>query len=341
VTRPNEAQQSDNAVSMGATVTGSRVDESPQMEELSALESPAMKALLSRAQSVAASPTTFVLIQGEVGTRKESIASFIHALTPGRKAAVVRFPCVAGAEAAFEQVFATLATRQASTILLDEVGELSSHLQSRLVVALEQPQERVTVNSVRVISASSRVLQKEVREGRFRADLFHRLTAFHLPIPPLRRRREDILPLARLFLRRAAYRMQRPTPVLTADAERALVSYDFPGNVRELENVIERALIIERAPSIGLSAISLGGGYGHDEQGGPFFVANLGEDDRPPTLAEVERLYLERVLAFSSGNRSEAARLLSVSYPTITRKMAEYGLKLSSGQRTRGRPARS
>ncbi|HTT70085.1 MAG TPA: sigma 54-interacting transcriptional regulator, partial [Anaeromyxobacteraceae bacterium] len=221
------------------------------------------------------------------------------------------------------------------TLFLDEVGELGPALQTKLLSALETTSFRRVggthdlATDVRVIAATNRHLEADVAAGRFRLDLFHRLDVFHLTLPPLRERREDIRYLAHWLLGRIAQRLGRHAPRLSPEAERVVVAYDFPGNVRELRNVLERALILESGPEITPASLALGRSARPPSAGAePFFQAPLGEDGRPPTLAELERDYVVRLLAHTRGNRAEVARLLKVSYPTVAKKIADYGIEV-------------
>jgi two-component system response regulator AtoC len=180
---------------------------------------------------------------------------------------------------------------------------------------------------VRIIAATNRNLDEEVRAGRFRLDLFHRLDVFHLTLPPLRERREDIPALARWLLDRIAQRLLKPVPAFSAEALRILGDYDYPGNVRELRNILERALILETSGTIGPDSLLLGSARLERPAADAFFSVGLA-DGQPPTLADLEKLYIERLLEHAGGNRSQVARFLEVSYPTVAKKIADYGIKL-------------
>jgi len=145
-------------------------------------------------------------------------------------------------------------------------------------------------------------------------------------VPPLRDRREDILPLASHFLDRFATRMRKPVTRFLPETERMLTAYDYPGNVRELRNVIERAVILSTGEAIDPGCIVLSGPTRVQPAGGHFFAADLDGSGRPPDLEGLERAYIARLLEFAGGNRTQVARLLGVSYPTIAKKIADYGL---------------
>jgi two-component system, NtrC family, response regulator AtoC len=323
----------------------------PPAEALLSTASPAMREVIDRARRVAQSPSTSVLLQGESGTGKEVIAQLIHDETPGRRdEAMVTLNCAAIAEGLLESelfghergAFTDAKTAKrgllelaaGGTLFLDEVGELGAALQTKLLRVLETTTfrrvggTRDLVVDVRIIAATNRNLEEEVAAGRFRLDLFHRLDVFHLSLPALRERREDIPQLAPWLLERIAHRLARAAPRLSPEAERVLVAYDYPGNVRELRNVLERALILETGPQISAASLVLGKAARVAPAGAePFFAVPLGDDGRPPTLADLEKRYVERLLVHAGWNRTQVARLLDVSYPTVAKKIAEYGIK--------------
>jgi DNA-binding NtrC family response regulator len=325
----------------------------PQLDALLVTDSGAMRDVLERARLVAESPSTSVLIQGESGTGKEVLARFIHDRTPGRREEpFVDLNCAALSEGLLEsELFGhergaftdakiskrgLLEVADGGTLFLDEIGELGPGLQTKLLRALETTTfrrvggTRELAADVRIIAATNRDLQDDVHAGRFRLDLFHRLDVFHLTVPPLRQRREDIPALARFLLARIGQRLLKPSSGLTPEAERTLTSYSYPGNVRELRNVLERAAILEQGQLITPSSLLLGDARPRPAGGGPetFFSVPLSEEGRPPTLAELERLYIERLLSHAEGNRTQVARLLDVSYPTVAKKIADFGIKL-------------
>ena len=314
-------------------------------------QSAAMREVIERASKVAQSPTTSVLLQGESGTGKEVLARFLHESTPGRSAEpFVELNCAAIAEGLLEsELFGhergaftdakavkrgLLEVADGGTLFLDEVGELPAALQTKLLRALETMTfrrvggTRDLTTDVRVLAATNRDLNQEVRAGRFRLDLFHRLDVFHLTLPPLRERREDILPLARFLLERISQRLAKPLLPLSPAAEAALLNYGYPGNVRELRNALERAVILETSPRIGPQSLLLGEGARPPSEAAPFFGVPLSDAGKPPTLAELEKAYIERLLQHAQGNRTAVARLLDVSYPTVAKKISDYGIKV-------------
>jgi two-component system, NtrC family, response regulator AtoC len=312
--------------------------------------SAAMREVVGRASKVAQSPSTSVLLQGESGTGKEVVARFIHDQTPGRRdEAFVELNCAALSEGLLEsELFGhergaftdakaskrgLLEVAAGGSLFLDEIGELGGQLQAKLLRALETTTfrrvggTRDLTADVRIIAATNRNLDEEVRAGRFRLDLFHRLDVFHLTLPPLRDRHEDIPILAGWLLERIAQRLLKPVPSLSPAALRVLAAYDYPGNVRELRNVLERALILETSATIRPESLLLGKGRGGRATSDSFFSVGL-SGGQPPTLADIEKLYIERLLEHAGGNRSQAARLLDVSYPTIAKKISDYGIKV-------------
>ncbi len=312
-----------------------------RLEALFVSENSGMRAVLERAARVGERPETPVRIEGEAGSGKEVLARFIQACTPERRdGAFVRVACAGAGEELLEaELFGlerapgALEQAHGGTLFLEDVAELPGRLQLELLRTLKTGRVRRLAGTdtapfdARVIVASTADLARAVRQGALRAELYHRLDVVQLSIPPLRLRREDILPLARFFLQRIASQWVRPVPSLSPEAEAALMAHDFPGNVRELRNAIEGALTAERGELIGPDALALGppAGAAGEER---FFEVQLDDERRPPPLEEVEKRYLERVLVYAKGNRSEVARVLGVSYPTVTRKIAEYGIKL-------------
>jgi two-component system, NtrC family, response regulator AtoC len=326
------------ATALGAFVAGS---------------SPAMAAVVDMVDKVAQATDTTVLVQGESGTGKEHIADLIHRGTPGRRdGPFVEINCASVPESLLEsELFGhergaftdAKSTKRGlfeeadgGTLFLDEVGEMPMGTQAKLLKVLEEMTFRrlggtrdLSV-SVRVVAATNKDLAVEVQRGAFRLDLYHRLDVFHIRVPPLRDRREDILPLATHFLARFAARMRKAATRLAPETERLLVAYDYPGNVRELRNLVERAVILSTGDVIEPSCIVISGpglGAGASAAGSTpaFFSVELAEG-RPPSLDDLEREYIARLLQFTGGNKTQVARHLGVSYPTVAKKISDYGL---------------
>jgi PAS domain S-box-containing protein len=229
--------------------------------------SPGLRQVMQQIKLVAPTEAT-VLITGESGTGKELVARAIHEHSPRNGRPLIKLNCSAVPESLFESEFfghvkgaftgalkdkpGRFELADGGTLFLDEIGEVPLAMQAKLLRVLQEHElERVgdtrtrSVN-VRVIAASNRDLKKEVDEGRFREDLFYRLSVFPIEVPPLRERREDIAPLAAHFIRQSARRMNRPEPQISRTALERLASYHWPGNVRELQNTVERAVILWR-----------------------------------------------------------------------------------------------
>ncbi|HEX3901259.1 MAG TPA: sigma-54 dependent transcriptional regulator [Polyangia bacterium] len=313
-----------------------------------------MQKVIDMVDKVAEAPDTTVLIQGESGTGKEIIADLIARRTVGRKdGPFVEINCASVPENLLESelfghergAFTDAKTQKrglfeeadGGTLLLDEVGELPMATQAKLLKVLEEMTFRrlggtrdLTIN-VRVVAATNKELADEVERGAFRLDLYHRLDVFHIRVPPLRERPEDILPLATHFLARFATRMRKPAVKFAPETERLLLAYDYPGNVRELRNVIERAVILSTRETIETDCIVISGPSRTGPSAAPaappsFFSVEVDGAGRPPDLEGLERAYIARLLTFAGGNRTAVARLLGVSYPTIAKKIADYGL---------------
>src|SRR5512138_1557356 len=245
-------------------------------------DSPGMRAVLELVDKVATSPDTTVLVEGESGTGKQLVAHLVHVKTPGRRdAPFVELNCAAIPETlleselfGFERGAFTDAKRakpglleeaEGGTLFLDEVGDMPLATQAKLLKVLETQVfrrlggTRDIATDVRFVAATHRDLAADVAAGRFRLDLFHRLDVFRLRIPPLHERRDDVVPLARFFLASLAARAGKRITTIAPETERRLAAYAFPGNVRELRNVIERAVVLEAGTVLGEASVLLGG----------------------------------------------------------------------------------
>jgi two-component system response regulator AtoC len=310
-------------------------------------ESPAMKEVLRVVQKVAAAPTT-VLIQGESGTGKEVVARAVHDLSTRADRPFVAVNCGAIPEALIEsELFghakgAFTDARQAKrglfeeadtgTILLDEVGELPLSVQPTLLRVLQQGEVRRVGDArtakvdVRVIAATNRDLSEMVGTGRFREDLFYRLNVVGLKLPPLRERPEDLLPLAERFLERHAARLGEAPRKLSPEALEALTRHRYPGNVRELENAIERALIL--SDGIAISADALPDAVrGANPLPSPPLPLDPSDLSVKRAQRALEADLIRRALDRTAGNRSKAAELLELSPRALLYKIREYGLE--------------
>ncbi|NMB77343.1 MAG: sigma 54-interacting transcriptional regulator [Myxococcales bacterium] len=302
-------------------------------------ESPAMKTLIAEIARVAASSAT-VLILGENGTGKERVAEAIHRNSQRREQKFLKVNCAAFNENLLEsELFGHVkgaftganADRKGlfeaadgGTLLLDEIGDMSLSMQSRLLRTLQEGEvvpvgsTRVVKVDVRMIAATNQDLPALIREGRFREDLFHRINVISLRVPPLRERREDILPLCAQFIQQVCEREGKPLLALDAQAEKFLLEYRWPGNVRELENAVERAVIRALGDTLRLDDFQLS----VDEKDLPCVVQGL---EKNMTLEQVERAYILAVLDKHHGNKKAAAEELGIGYNTLWRKLKSYG----------------
>ncbi len=305
-------------------------------------ESGRMQEVLALAKRVAPSDAT-VLIRGESGTGKELIARAIHFNSPRASGPLVSLNCAALPEQLLEsELFGhekgaftgAVAQRKGrfeqadgGSIFLDEIGDLSPALQVKLLRVLQERQfERVGGNktisaNVRVMAATHRDLEQAMREGTFRDDLYYRLNVVTIQIPPLRERREDISLLLEHFLRKFAEKNRRDVTGLTAAARDALLKYDYPGNVRELENIVERAILLCRGRVIDLEDLPATLRPGQRSAGEPL------PKDLPGVLADIERQAIESALERSGGVQTQAAAVLGISERVLRYKMKKYRLE--------------
>lgn len=301
--------------------------------------SPPMQKLTQTLRKVAAYPST-VLITGESGSGKERVARSLHALSDRAEAPFVAVNCGAIPENLLEsELFGhvrgafTGAVRErpglfeqahGGTLLLDELGEMPKSLQVKLLRVLQEQVLRrvggskdIQVN-VRVVGATARNLEREVAAGRFRDDLYYRLNVVHLQIPPLRDRSQDIPALAEHFISTFNLRFDKRVRGLEPETLRRLLSYEWPGNVRELENVIERAMLLAEGQTLGVDDL-------------PDLRARVDPDGEELSIkarsAALERSLIQRALARTEGNRSQAAKLLEISYKALVYKIRDYGLQ--------------
>ncbi len=296
-----------------------------------------MQEVLELAARVAPLDTT-VLVYGESGTGKEFIVRMIHDQSPRASGPFVSINCAALTETLLEsELFGhvrgafTGAVRDkaglfevagSGTLFLDEIGEVAPTVQAKLLRALQEREirrvgaERTIKVNARVVAATNRDLRGAVDAGTFREDLYFRLGAFVITVPPLRDRREDIPRLVHDFVRRAAVRVKKDVDNVSPDAMTALMNYPWPGNVRELEHAIERAVIVARGTTIRLRELP----------------PEVAQQSRQHVLGDsldlqtLERAAIERALERFRGNRREAADALKISTVTLWRKMKQYGL---------------
>lgn len=311
--------------------------------------SQAMHQVLEQVKIVAALPAS-CLILGETGTGKELVARLIHELSPRRSRPLVTVDCASipitlaeselfGAEkgaytGAEVRRTGRVAQAEGGTLFLDEIGELPLEVQVKLLRFLETRQftpvgGRTREVDVRILAATNRDLKEEVKRGRFRLDLFHRLGQTEIRIPPLRERKEDILPLARSFLSSLAREYRMKPPPISPEGERALLEYDFPGNARELKNMLSKALILSRGRPIGPKELGLGGAeapFAEMPKEGMFFPVDPGFD-LPKARAHLEETWVREALMRNRGRIAQAAADLNLPRTTLYDLMRRYRIK--------------
>ncbi len=310
-------------------------------------ESEALTDVVQTVGKVAVSPDTPVLVEGDTGTGKELIASAIHYRSPNFRGPLVTVNCAAiPAELIESELFGyapgafsgagkkgkTGLVEEAAggTLFLDEIGELPGSAQAKLLRFLQEGEfyalgstAKRTVRT-RVVAATNRDLEDMVKNGAFRQDLFFRLAVVRIRVPSLARRKEDILPLARLFLHQYAEKFGKKFTDLTRKAQDALLEHAWTGNVRELRNIMERAALMACGPELDEGDLGLGSRRLPAEYGRPV-IAGEGVD-LPGLLQAMERGYYEQALLLAEGNESRAARLLGVSRDTFRYRRGKLGL---------------
>lgn len=307
--------------------------------------SPKYRAVYDLTLQVAASEAN-ILILGESGTGKELIAGTLHRNSLRRDHPLVSLNCAALSDTLLEsQLFGhlrgaftgavvnqkgLLEEADGGTLFLDEIGDVSPAVQAKLLRVIQE-RDFIPVGStrpkkvdVRFVAATNKDLEREVREGRFREDLYYRLNVITIELPPLRERREDIEPLALHFLRRFAARMSKSIHTIEPEALQALQGYGWPGNVRELENVMERAVILTAGSSITPSVIPLRGSSGTQ----PSAAEAAAPQPKPQMvpLEEMERHHIEAVLRGTGYHKSRTAEILKISRRTLDRRISDFGL---------------
>ena len=281
-----------------------------------------------------ASTSATILVSGPSGTGKELVARVIHALSPRKGKPFIAVNCGALVDTLLEsELFGhekgaftgAVSARKGrfeladgGTIFLDEVGEIPQSVQVKLLRVLqERTFERVGGNrplhvDIRIISATNKDLKSEVRSGRFREDLFYRLNVFPISLPALAARRGAILPLAEYFVKKYSVSIGKKITGLTENAKNQLLAYEWPGNIRELQNVIERAVILSQGMI--------------DEQYLNLEIAEHTPDGNRGLLQVSEKEMIRKILAETGGNRKKAAEVLGISLRTLQYRIKEYGL---------------
>ncbi len=311
-------------------------------------ESGAMRRLLEAVGRVAGKDVT-VLVRGETGTGKELIASLIHAESARARGPFVRFNCAAipgelaeaelfgHARGAFtgavQQRRGFFAQAHGGTLVLDEVGELSAAVQAKVLRAIQEGEiqpvgsGRIEKVDARIVACTNRDLEAEARAGRFREDLYYRLAVVELVAPSLREHREDIGPLAREFARRYGDKFGVGPVQLTDALVRELTLAEWPGNVRQLENVVARMIALSPGGPLDVDALSARAGEPSSRSDEPSPESGLSLKEQ---VEAFERGLIARALDQSQGNQSEAARILGMSRPTLIDKIKKYGLGQSA-----------
>ncbi|MFQ5668187.1 MAG: sigma 54-interacting transcriptional regulator [Candidatus Binatia bacterium] len=298
--------------------------------------SPALQEALALVEK-AAPTTASIVITGETGTGKELIARALHDLSPRRRGPLISVNCAAiPAGLAESELFGhergaftdavearpgKFELADGGTIFLDEIAELPLALQGKLLRVLQEHEttrvggRKLRKLDLRVVAATNRDLQAEMQAKRFREDLYYRLATFTVPVPALRERTSDIPMLASYFLERAAATYQKPIAGFTADALAALCRYSWPGNIRELQNVVERAVLLCTSHSIKLQHLS------------DLAVTQPGRQSLGKAIRQEKRLRVEQALAQAGGNQAAAARLLGISRSNFARLLKSLGMK--------------
>ncbi len=295
-----------------------------------------------------ASMRTTVLITGESGTGKERVARLLHDKSDRAGKPFVVVNCGALPEALMEselfghekgaytgasaRVIGLFREADGGTLLLDEIGELPLSLQVKLLRVLQERRVRAVGGAsevavdVRVLAATNRDVEADVRAGKFRQDLYYRLNVIRIELPPLRDRPGDVSRLAERFVKRFAAELGKDVRGLTADALRALDAYAFPSNVRELENIIERAVALASGPAIGLGDLP-GAVSGLSASAAPLLAELPAEGCAlDEVLNEVERRLILQALSRTGGVRKSAAKLLGVTFRSLRYRLAKHGL---------------
>ena len=302
-------------------------------------QSPQMQGVVRTIERIAPSDVT-ILITGESGTGKEVIADLIHALSPRSKNRIVKVNCAAlprdlieselfgsvkgaftGAHADRDGLF-----RQAEggTLFLDEISEMPIDTQSKLLRVLQDQKVRPVggksdyQTNCRIIAATNRKPEDAIKDGKLREDLFYRISAISVHLPPLRDRRDDIMPLANAFLKRFSAQANRTLRSFTLQAADRLTSFEWPGNIRQLQNEIQRAVLLCEGPDVDASDLSVSETR---------MVPSEGSDTSFTLLEGVERNAIIQMLRETGGNKLETAKKLGIGRQTLYNKIKAYGIE--------------
>jgi len=302
----------------------------------------ALGKVFEMAQRIAQSADTTVLIEGESGTGKGMLAKAIHRISPRAAKPFVDINCSAIPEQLMESelfgyekgAFTDAKNRKpglleianGGTVFLDEIGDMAMNLQGKLLKVLEDKEFRrlggaqKTKVDIRIVAATNRNLKQRVQDGEFREDLYYRLSVIPIKIPPLREHSDSIKPLADYYLRLFCRRMGRDLTGLSAGAEATLLRYPWPGNIRELRNVLERGVLLEQGHQIEVEALGI------TDSGLPLQTAATPAGMVPMSLVASEKQLIKTVLDSVDGNKNKAAGILEIHRTTLYKKIEEYGL---------------
>ena len=303
-------------------------------------QSSALQAVVRTIERVAPSDVP-ILITGESGTGKEVISDLIHSLSPRAKNKIIKVNCAALPRELIEsELFGSMkgaftgATsdreglfRQAEggTLFLDEIGEMPIDTQSKLLRVLQDQKVRPVggktdyQTNCRLLAATNRKPEDAIKDGKLREDLFYRISAITVHIPPLRERRDDIMPLANAFLKRFAAQANRVLTGFTPQAVERLTSFEWPGNVRQLQNEIQRAVLLSEGPVVNVTDLSIS-----DVR----FIPTEGHDTAFTLLEGVERNAIVQMLKETGGNKLETAKRLGIGRQTLYNKIKGYGIEV-------------
>ena len=302
-------------------------------------EDEAMALVFHQVEAVAGTDYS-VVIHGESGTGKEMLARVIHKLSNRSNAPFYAVNMASFSKTIFEDEFFGHAkgaytdagnekigffeAANSGTLFLDEITELDPSLQGKLLRVIEERElyrlgsTEIRNVDVRIIAATNKDINEEILKGKFRADLYYRINMYNINVPPLKERKKDILPIARHFLKIHARANDKDIRSLSPDLEQRLMQYSFPGNVRELENIIAAAVLLEKSNTLTLAAtLNLL----------PYEGPERRKNVELLTLEELEKRHIEKVLSITGGNRPKAAKILGVNVSTVYRKIEKYNLE--------------
>ncbi len=302
-----------------------------------------MDEIVELARKVAESQVNTILIEGETGVGKEVLARTIHRFSDRQEKPFIEINCAALPEnlleselfghekgsftGASEMKRGLLEVSMGGTVLLDEIGEISPLLQAKLLRFVETKTffrvggTRKVNTDVRIIAATNKNLDKEVQNNKFRSDLYYRLKVISFNIPPLRERRDDIMPLIEYYINFYNKMFHKNVTSISPEAQSVFEEYNWPGNIRELRNVVERIVLLEEDNKIALRHIPLEMLTIPDIAPGNTTKKTT---ERPESLITIERRHIENVLQFTQGNKTETAKLLGISRKTLWEKLKRY-----------------